>query len=164
MHAVRPPPVAATSRRLRLEASALNASADGTIRRVHVRVVGPSHMALVLEEGRLMRWSLAPGTPPPRRPPLAPRERIVFAFCTAEAPSPDANARDADEPPRVWELWLEVSGPQPLELAAYAHYLAGADALSPELAALERRLPPAASRGAWHWMVSMIARRTVAVR
>ena len=67
-----------------------------------------------------------------------------------------------DGEPRVWELWVEFAGDEPLELAAYGHYL---DATStPELAALAKWVPEAASLGYWHFFSSMLARRTVHLR
>ena len=89
---VRPPAIEPSSRRLSLEATVANSSAGhggvhggpAPVHRVLLRVRGPSHMALVLPEERLVGWSVAPGVPPPRRSPLAPDERVVFAFCTSE--------------------------------------------------------------------------------
>ena len=67
-----------------------------------------------------------------------------------------------DGEPRVWELWVDVAGEEPLELAAYAHYLDVAS--TPELEALAKWMPKAASLGYWHFFSSMLARRTVPMR
>ena len=156
---VQPPTVTTTARRLSLEAIPANRSGDGNSHRVNLRLSGPSHMALILPEDRLVGWSLAPGTPPPRRPPVAPRERVVFAFCTSEAAALEDGV-DLNGTPRVWELWIEVSGSEPLDIAAYAHYLDTRN--TAELDVLAQRLPEAAKAGTWHWFASMLAKRTVA--
>ena len=164
---IRPPTLSIPStRRLSMEATLANSSASGSdpraaaIHRVHIRVRGPSHMALVLPEERLVGWSVAPGTPPPRRSPLSPSERVVFAFCTSEAPVLSEQGLDGE--PRVWELWVDVAGEEPLELAAYGHYLDVSS--TPELEALAKWMPEAAALGYWHFFSSMLARRTVPIR
>ena len=59
----------------------------------------------------------------------------------------------------MWEMWLEVSGDAPLEIAAYGHYVGagGGEALD----ALYQRLPATARAGLWHFFVSLLSRRTV---
>ena len=150
------PPEPPAAERLSLEHRATErVPSNGTAARVRLqlRVSGPAQMALVLPEGRLAGWSLAPGLPPPRRSPFAPAERVVFAFLTSGGrPAGKAAA------PRIWDLWIDVLGADPLALAAYAHY---PDMTStPALDELARRLPPEL-RGDWHWSASTLTRRTL---
>ena len=82
------PPLVPPSQRLTLEHRATSrapcrAAAAAACHRLAIRLTGPSHMALVLPEGRLQAWSLTDSLPPPRRSPFARAERVVFAFFTA---------------------------------------------------------------------------------
>ena len=101
---VEPPPIA-FAERLRLERFVTTNSSNTSqlVSRLSLRVSGPSHMALVLPEGRLAAWSLTPTAPPPRRSPFDPEERVVFAFVT----NGGEDGRGEPKKARVWDLWLE---------------------------------------------------------
>ena len=122
-----------------------------------MRVTGPSHMALVLPEERLVRWSLTPGPIPKRRSPFAPDERVAFAFLTSGGEDGRGDAKKA----RVWDLWVEVEGESLLELAVYGHY---PELGSSELDTLKGRMPPGVKEGTWHWFPSMLSRWSLQMR
>ena len=158
---VGPPPIRPSARQLEFDVTLANRSRDGRVTRLQMSVRGPSHMALVLPEERLVGWSLAPGKPPPRRPLLDSGERVVFAMFTSELPVSESQSDLRYDEPRVWELWADVSGDAPLELAAYGHFF---DVVrSPELDTLKQWMPEAARAGTWHWFASTLSRRTVAL-
>jgi len=166
---VAPPAVPADER---LAVRLVEATAVPGGRRLVLSVRGPSHMALAIaDEQRLRAWSLSPGVPPARRPPLAPQERVTFAFFSA-----------GGHGPRTWDMWLEFNGSQvrgrsclgprpaaaltprlnraraqPVDLSVYAHYLS---AWHTEELDLLAAAVPASARGDWHWHSSALSRWT----
>lgn len=149
---VEPPPIAFVER-LRLERF-VTVNASGGVSRLSLRITGPSHMGLVLPEGRLAAWSLTPTAPPPRRSSFAPDERVVFAFAT----NGGMDGRGEPNKARIWDFWVEVVGHALLEFVVYGHYV---ESRSPELDELLPRMPPGVREGTWHWFPSILSRWTL---
>ena len=93
-------PVVPPAERLTLDHVHTNTtiSDSGIHHRLTLRICGSAQMMLIVPEGRLTGWSLAPGLPPPRRSPFAPHERVVFAFLTSGGGDRAGHGR------RIWDV------------------------------------------------------------
>ena len=91
---------------------------------------------------------------------MAPNERVHFAFHTSSEGAlhsshegSGAAGKETGTEPCAWDVWIDISGTEPLRLAVAAHYMDTTN--TPELDYLAERMPPR-FRGDWYWFGSAL--------